>query len=171
MVAHAARAAGLSPNALSVLAGVIGGVGGALLASDRLALAGVGCLFVYGIFDSADGQLARLTRRTSELGRLLDGLAGYVTHTAAYLGIVVGVVGRGGSWSILGWAVLAGVFTADSRSDVRLPPHHLCGDRRSRAFIATAAGDLGAARRSPTIVAAYEAIQRRLAGRHPRSKR
>ncbi|MQA28638.1 MAG: hypothetical protein GEU82_02205 [Luteitalea sp.] len=165
VVAHAARAGGLSPNAVSVLAGVIGGVGGALLASDRLALVGVGCLFLHGIFDSADGQLARMTRQTSELGRLLDGVAGYVTHAAAYLGIAAGVVSRGGGWDILGWAVIAGGCTA---IQAQMYDYH-----RSTYAAIVVNGVVserpahGGPRRPPAIVAAYEAVQRRLAGWHP----
>jgi hypothetical protein len=164
VVAHAARWCRFSPNTVSVLAGLIGGVGGAMLASDRLALAGVAGLFLYGIFDSADGQLARMTGQTSELGRLLDGLAGYVAHTAAYLGIVIGVVSRGGSWSMLGWAIAAGLFTA---LHAQMYDYH----RSAYAAIVVKGVPSGTpplgGRRSPPLMSAYEALQRRLAGRHP----
>jgi phosphatidylglycerophosphate synthase len=159
VVAHGARAARLSPNAVSVLAGLIGGAGGAMLASDRLALAGVGFLVLHGIFDSADGQLARITKQTSDLGRLLDGVAGYVTHTAAYLGIVAGVVSRGGSWTILAWGALAGVSTA---IHAQMYDYH----RTSYATIAVK-GVAPARRDGRRIVMLYESIQRRLAGVHP----
>jgi len=112
VVARAARLIGLSPNALSVLAGVAGAIGGALIAWPHLALAGVGGLVLHGIIDSADGQLARMTGKTSELGRILDGVAGYVTHVALYVALVAVVVRAGGSWWILGIAVLSGVSTA-----------------------------------------------------------
>lgn len=164
VVAHAARALRLSPNAVSVLAGVIGGVGGAMLASERLALVGVGLLFLHGVFDSADGQLARMTRQTSDWGRLLDGLAGYVTHAAAYVGIAAGVVSRGGSWSILGWSAAAGLFTA---IHAQMYDYH----RTTYAAVVVKGVVSRAApvndARPPAIVAAYEAIQRRLAGWHP----
>jgi phosphatidylglycerophosphate synthase len=159
VVAHGARAARLSPNTISVIAGLIGGAGGAMLASDRLALTGVGFLVLHGIFDSADGQLARITKRTSDLGRLLDGVAGYVTHTAAYLGIVAGVVSRGGSWTILAWAALAGVSTA---IHAQMYDYH----RTSYATIAVQ-GVAPARRNGRRIVMLYESVQRRLAGVHP----
>jgi hypothetical protein len=165
VVAHAARAIRLSPNGVSVLAGLIGGVGGAMLASERLQLAGVALVFAHGIFDSADGQLARMTGRTSELGRLLDGVAGYVTHAAAYLGIVAGVVSRGGSWSILGWAVLAGLITAI---------HAQMYDIHRTTYTAIAIKGVpfltpyaNQPQRLKPIFAAYEVMQRALAGRHP----
>ena len=53
-------------------------------------------LIVHGIIDSADGQLARMTNRVTELGRVLDGVAGYVTHAAIYLAVAAGMIHRGG---------------------------------------------------------------------------
>jgi phosphatidylglycerophosphate synthase len=112
VVAHAARTARLSPNAVSILAGLIGAAGGALIAWPHLALFGVALLVLHGIVDSADGQLARMTGQSSELGRILDGVSGYVTHIALYLAIV-SVVRRGdGSWWVLGMATASGMCTA-----------------------------------------------------------
>ncbi|MGE3179968.1 MAG: CDP-alcohol phosphatidyltransferase family protein [Vicinamibacterales bacterium] len=112
VVAVAARAVGLSPNAVSVLAGVVGAIGGALVAWPRLAWLGVLGLVLHGIIDSADGQLARMTGRTSELGRILDGVAGYVTHVALYLALVAVVLQRGGSQWVWAVAILSGACTA-----------------------------------------------------------
>ena len=112
VVAHAARIARLSPNAVSILAGLIGAAGGALIAWPHLGLFGVALLVLYGIVDSADGQLARMTGQSSELGRILDGAAGYVTHISLYLAIVAVVRRGGGSWWVLGMATASGVCTA-----------------------------------------------------------
>jgi phosphatidylglycerophosphate synthase len=112
VVAHAARLAGLSPNAVSVAAGAVGAVGGALIAWPDLAPIGVALLVAHGIVDSADGQLARMTGQTSELGRILDGVAGYVTHVALYLALVAVWVRGGGGWWILGAALVSGACTA-----------------------------------------------------------
>jgi phosphatidylglycerophosphate synthase len=112
LVARAARTLSLSPNAVSVIAALVGVAGGAMLASERLATIGFGLLIVHGVIDSADGQLARMTGRTSEFGRVLDGISGYVTHIAAYLAVVIGVISRGGSPWIVVLAVIAGVCTA-----------------------------------------------------------
>jgi phosphatidylglycerophosphate synthase len=164
VVARAARACGLTPNVVSVLAGLIGGIGGALLASEPLALAGVVCLYLHGIFDSADGQLARMTGQTSEFGRLLDGLAGYVTHAAAYLGIAVGVVSRGGAWDIFAWAASAGVMTA---IQAQMYDYH----RTTYAAIAVKGVVPVAGADQPThppaAIAVYEEVQQALAGLHP----
>jgi phosphatidylglycerophosphate synthase len=112
VVALGARFARLSPNAVSVLAGAIGAAGGLLVAWPRLSWIGIGLLVVYGIVDSADGQLARMTGQTSELGRILDGVAGYVTHIAIYVAIVLTVHGATGRWGVVGLVVVSGVCTA-----------------------------------------------------------
>lgn len=45
------------------------------------------------LFDCMDGRLARLQRRTSELGALLDGLTNHLVYVFALLGIVYGNYG------------------------------------------------------------------------------
>lgn len=170
VAACAARAARLTPNAVSVLAGLVGAVGGALFYEPRLAPAGFTLLVLHGVIDSADGQLARMTGRTSELGRMLDGLAGYTTHAAMYTAIVAGVVARGGSWSILGWASLAGVFTAIQAQmyDYHRTTYAQIAIRgvAGRGSAGAPGSDRGGGRSAIELVRAYEAMQRRLAGAH-----
>lgn len=43
------------------------------------------------VFDCADGQLARLTNRSSKLGRILDSLADLATHCSVYWGVAIGL--------------------------------------------------------------------------------
>lgn len=112
VIAVAARLARLTPNALSIGAGVVGMVGGALLAWPQRAPLGVALLVLHGIVDSADGQLARMTGQTSQLGRVLDGLAGYATHVALYLGLVAAVRDDWGLATALGVAAVSGACTA-----------------------------------------------------------
>jgi phosphatidylglycerophosphate synthase len=165
VVAIGARRVRLSPNAVSVLAAVIGAVGGGLIAWPRLAWLGVALLVLYGIVDSADGQLARMTGQTSELGRVLDGVAGYVTHIAIYLSIVAVMYRAAGRWSVVGIAVVSGVFTA---IQAQLYDYHrtayaafVVQGRVPRELASSRAG--GALGR---LAAAYTAIQRRLLGLH-----
>lgn len=165
VVAHAARMLGLSPNAVSVLAGVIGGVGGAMLVDDRYVPLGVVLIVAFGVFDSADGQLARMTGQMSELGRLLDGLSGYVVHTAAYLAIVFRVVNAGGSWTVLGLAALAGVATA---LHAQMYDYHRTAYAaivlKGRTSLLRPTGHV--ADDPPALVRGYEHLQRRLSGLH-----
>lgn len=168
LVARAARALRLSPNSISIVSGLVGMTGGALLVDDRVATVGVGLMILHGVFDSADGQLARLTGQTSELGRLLDGAGGYVTHAAAYLAIAIRIVSQEGSWWPLGVAVLAGIATAI---------HAQMYDYHRTAYAAivikgridTEAGTGAAAEKSAlAVIRIYNRLQRALAGGHPR---
>ncbi len=107
LVARPAAALGLTPIQLTLFSGLIGLLGGALLYDQRLGLLGFALLIIYGIFDSADGQLARLTNQSSELGRVLDGVVGYFVYAAIYLAIAFGVTERGGRDTIFVWMFLA----------------------------------------------------------------
>ena len=109
LIAYAAMPVGISPTALTIFSACVGTFGGLLLYDERRGLVAFGLLILHGIFDSADGQLARLTGRTSEFGRILDGLAGYVTEGTAYVAIAAGYAAHGGSSTIFLWLAAAGV--------------------------------------------------------------
>lgn len=111
-IARAGRTIAITPIGLTIIGMSIGIAGGALLYSERLAFAGFALLIFHSIFDSADGQLARMTGRVSDLGRVLDGLSGYATHVAIYIAIAAGLVHRGAPGSTFGWMLLAGMATA-----------------------------------------------------------
>ena len=112
IVARCAAAFRLTPTHVTVFGALIGIAGGALLYDQRLGLYGFALLIMHGIVDSADGQLARLTGQATELGRVLDGVSGYLTHGAIYIAIAAGVIHHGGSGTILIWMVLAGIANA-----------------------------------------------------------
>ena len=107
VIVRPAAALGITPIQLTIFSMLVGIAGGALLFSERLALLGFGILILYSIFDSADGQLARVTGQVTELGRVLDGLGGYVTHAAIYITLIAGILHRGGDGTIFLWAALA----------------------------------------------------------------
>jgi hypothetical protein len=60
---------------------------------------------IANIFDCSDGQLARLQKSGTPLGRLVDGVADYISSIAIFLGIGIGLVASGGS---LWWLVVLG---------------------------------------------------------------
>ena len=68
---------GVSADAVTLWCLVIGIAGGHLMAysSERLNLLGVALFVISDIFDSADGQLARIRGTSSRFGRVLDGIA------------------------------------------------------------------------------------------------
>ncbi|MDP9004817.1 MAG: CDP-alcohol phosphatidyltransferase family protein [Verrucomicrobiota bacterium] len=107
ILARLAESVRLTPIQVTVIGALVGVAGGALLFDERLGLVAFGLLIVHGIIDSADGQLARKTGRTTELGKVLDGGAGYVTHAAIYLAIAAGVLHRGGDALVVIWMALA----------------------------------------------------------------
>lgn len=165
LVARAARWVRLSPNAVSVVAGVVGAIGGALVARPRWALVGVGLLVLHGVVDSADGQLARMTGKTSELGRVLDGLAGYATHAALYLGLV-GATGP--TWGWRAAFLLAAAAGACTALQAQMYDYHrtayagfaIHGRIPTELTMPAVGGVLGG------VVQGYAALQRSLLGRH-----
>ncbi|MBQ0056723.1 MAG: CDP-alcohol phosphatidyltransferase family protein [Bacteroidales bacterium] len=78
---------GWTPNLISVIS-IFLGVGCGLLlypADWRLNLLGMLMLVLADICDSADGQLARMTRQYSRLGRILDGACGDIWFITIYV--------------------------------------------------------------------------------------
>ena len=105
---------GVSPNAVS-LAGLALGAGAAWAYLDyaRWPMVALGFVLMIGwhVMDGADGQLARLTGKTSEIGKALDGLADHGTFVLVYLALAVAAARAEGSW-VWTWAVAAGVSHA-----------------------------------------------------------
>ena len=181
LVALAARAARQTPNTISLVAAAAGAAGGAMLYDDRLAPGGFVLLVAHGVLDSADGQLARLTDRTSELGRILDGVAGYVTHIAIFAALALRAVDRGAGADAWLWALLAGLSVA---IHAQLYEYHRMsylryaiqgvvpepGGTQSRAKedLAKSSGPRLATAALYRAARWYEAMQARLAGTHPR---
>lgn len=81
---------GISPNAITIAAIFLGIGAGILFYFPDLWLNVIGMLLLVwaNSFDSADGQLARLTKQYSRIGRILDGLCGDFWFVTIYLAIV-----------------------------------------------------------------------------------
>ena len=164
--ALAARAVGMSPTGVTFVAMAAGAAGGALLAWPHSAMLGVALLVLHGVLDSSDGQLARLTGNSTEFGRMMDGVAGYVTHIAMYFGILASGLSRGWGWELAGWMLLAGLSTI---------VHAQMYDYHRSAYVAyvTKGEPPPAVVGAPNagIVGAYEAMQRVIVGLHPSVER
>ena len=85
---------GVTPNWVTIASIVLGVAGGVLLywgAQPLLWLNYVGILLIIwaNTYDSADGQLARLTKQYSRLGRILDGVSGDLWFIAIYFALVL----------------------------------------------------------------------------------
>ncbi|RXE60845.1 CDP-alcohol phosphatidyltransferase family protein, partial [Muribaculaceae bacterium Isolate-001 (NCI)] len=78
MWARLAARVGVTPNAITIASIFLGVGAGILFYYPQLWINVIGMLMLVwaNSFDSADGQLARLTKQYSRLGRILDGLSG-----------------------------------------------------------------------------------------------
>lgn len=81
------------PNVVTILSMVIGIMAGMMFYYTDLVhnIIGVLLLIWANLYDSADGQLARMTGKKTLWGRILDGFAGDVWFFAIYLAIVLRV--------------------------------------------------------------------------------
>jgi hypothetical protein len=79
----------ITPNQVTLVSIVLGTLAGCFFYSTDLIINVIGMfLLVFAnLHDSADGQLARMTNNTTQLGRILDGLAGNVWFIAIYVAI------------------------------------------------------------------------------------
>lgn len=117
--AKIARRLGITPNAITIASIFIGVAAGlCFYPSDiRVNIGGLLLLMLANSFDSADGQLARMTRQYSRIGRILDGMAGNFWFITIYVCICLRTnhyVSRFGehSWVIWILAVVSGLCHA-----------------------------------------------------------
>ncbi|WP_289700337.1 CDP-alcohol phosphatidyltransferase family protein, partial [Duncaniella muris] len=91
MWARLAAHSGVSPNAITIAAIFLGIGAGVLFYFPDLWINVAGMLLLVwaNSFDSADGQLARMTHSYSRIGRILDGLCGDFWFAAIYIAIVL----------------------------------------------------------------------------------
>ncbi len=118
---------GVTPNVVTIASIFLGVGGGILLYFGQPHLAWLNWLGIFLIiwantYDSADGQLARLTKQYSRLGRILDGVSGDFWFVAIYIAIVLREIAFGDrllggffgehEWMIWTLAVVAGMSHA-----------------------------------------------------------
>lgn len=114
--ARLAEKLGIHPNAITI-ASIFLGVGAGVMfyfSPLWMNLIGMALLIWANSFDSADGQLARLTGQYSQLGRILDGLSGDLWFAAIYIAICLREPHTSHffihhHWAIWVMAVLAGI--------------------------------------------------------------
>ena len=123
---------GVHPNTVTVLSIFLGMAGGLLFVNDAdttqgflLNLLGVALFAWADIYDSADGQLARMSGKKTQFGRILDGASGDLWFICAYAAIAIRLYDKPmdfsllsfhfslpHSWGWLSWAlvVFSGLF-------------------------------------------------------------
>ena len=99
------------PIAVTIVSMIIGCASGYFFYRSELSynLVGMALLIWANWYDCADGQLARMTGKKTQLGRILDGVAGDAWFFCIYSGIAMRLLPEWGLWS---WAlvIVAGVF-------------------------------------------------------------
>src|SRR5919197_1532022 len=91
----------VSPDLVTLWSLVLGLAAGHLFVYARPSLNALGfALFVVSdIFDSADGQLARLRGTSTRAGRILDGLSDNARFSNLYLNLLARLISAGWAWS------------------------------------------------------------------------
>ena len=94
---------GISPNVVTIASIFLGVGGGILLYFGAQPLIWLNYLGIFLIiwantYDSADGQLARLTKQYSQIGRILDGVSGDLWFFAIYFALVFRELHFGDAW-------------------------------------------------------------------------
>lgn len=107
--ARLARRLGVTPNAITIASIFLGIGAGWCFYYDSLwwNLLGAILLIWADSFDSADGQLARLTGQYSRMGRILDGLSSDIWFAAIYLAIIFRENATSPFFSAHPWAIWA----------------------------------------------------------------
>ncbi len=111
-----ARRLGVTPNAITIASIFLGVAGGVAFYFNDLWINVIGMLLLIwaNSFDSADGQLARMTKQYSRIGRILDGLSGDFWFATIYFAIcfrenVTSDFFSAHHWVIWTIAILAGI--------------------------------------------------------------
>lgn len=91
---------GVTPNTITIASIFLGMAAGVMFYFNNLWLNVIGMLLLVWAnqYDSADGQLARMTGQKSELGRILDGVSGDIWFFSIYLAIVLRLTPVWGVW-------------------------------------------------------------------------
>lgn len=111
IIAKVSKKLGLLPNTVTITSMVLGMIAGHLFFYQNLLinLAGIIILIISEAFDSADGQLARMTGYKSKNGRILDGFAGNLIFLSIYIHLCLRIILAGGPVWICGVAIAAGI--------------------------------------------------------------
>lgn len=88
------------PNVVTILSIILGVAAGVCFYFDDLLLTVIGILLLVwaNLYDSADGQLARMTGKKTRWGRILDGFAGDVWFFTIYAAICLRLMPQWGVW-------------------------------------------------------------------------
>lgn len=99
----------ITPNMITILSIFVGiGAGLCFLFSNAIwwTVAGILLLILANILDCVDGQLARLTGIKSEIGRILDGVAGDLWFATIYICLIIRLSHEFPElWGVISWPI------------------------------------------------------------------
>ena len=116
----------ITPNMVSVFGGmmvVAAGIVYANLAWPVGAALGMALHMGWHVVDGADGDLARMTGRSSPIGEMVDGLCDYLSHVVLYLvmgWVMTRIGGAFGGWHAWALVVFAGISHAIQANHVEV---------------------------------------------------
>lgn len=90
-IARALQNTGITPNLVTIISIFVGAAAGLFWYfpyNITFAFCGIAALVLANILDCVDGQLARLTGIKSQVGRILDGLAGDIWFVCVYIAFI-----------------------------------------------------------------------------------
>jgi hypothetical protein len=110
------RRAGIHPNSITLMAIFLGVAAGICFYFQDLTINILGMFLLVwaNTYDSADGQLARMTGQTSPLGRMLDGFCGEAWFFTIYAAICLRLTPEWGAWIWILGAVTGYTHTKQS---------------------------------------------------------
>lgn len=87
----------VTPNQVSTAAMFVGVAAGVLFGYGKPDLLKIGAVlyFLCNTLDCADGQIARLKRNGTKIGRIVDGFIDYIVSIAVFLGVGIGLIAAG----------------------------------------------------------------------------
>jgi phosphatidylglycerophosphate synthase len=88
----------ITPDHITLAAIIMGLTGGFFYSFGQQLTCFIGAFFyiMFVILDCSDGQLARLKKNGTSIGRLLDGIADYIVVISIYIGIAIGYSNKEG---------------------------------------------------------------------------
>ena len=105
LVVRAIYRTSITPNQITLFSIVVGLAAAACFgAGPATAAAGAALYAASVILDCADGQLARLKKNGTRMGRVLDGVVDYIVGISAYFGIALGL--KPPAWPASRWWLL-----------------------------------------------------------------
>ena len=93
----------ITPNQISIAALIMGLISAVFYASGTQEAFLIAAVFyaIYYLFDLSDGQVARLKKNGTRIGRIVDGIADYVTHLSIYIGLGIGLGNELNTWLLV----------------------------------------------------------------------